>query len=252
MDGKPLNRDSLKSFFSNGNRPDENNFGSLIDSMVNKVDDGISKNIKDGLILSPEGDESDRLVSFYKKIQDDVPQWSIELSDDGSQGLGISEPVPDAETKIRMFFEKGGNIGVNTTQPKTIFEVNGVLGITGRIGTYKISTIPADGVWHNIITDLNGCCAFEIIAQVGKEKTGKYALLHANALSTFGKSKNKIKTTQAHYGHFWNKLALRWTGSTYNYSLQLRTRSDYGADQDVKFCITKLWDNDIMDIFNQQ
>ena len=52
MGEKPLNRDSLKSVFTNGSRPNENNFGSLIDSMVNKVDDGISKNLKDGLILS--------------------------------------------------------------------------------------------------------------------------------------------------------------------------------------------------------
>jgi len=90
------------------------------------------------------------------------------------------------------------------------------------------------------------------MAQVGKEKTGKYALLHAHALSTFGKSRNKIKTTQAHYGWWWNKLALRWTGTTYNYSLQLKTRSNYGADQEVKFYITKLWDNEIMGLFNQQ
>lgn len=250
MGNKPLNRASLKSVFSNGSRPNENNFGSLIDSMVNKVDDGISKNLKDGLILSPEGEESDRLVSFYEKIQDDLPEWGIELAQEGQQGLGITEPITATETKTRLFFEKGGNIGVNTTQPKTTLEVNGILGTNTRIGTYKISTIPADGSWHNIITDLNGCCAFEIMAQVGKEKTGKYALLHAHALSTFGKSRSKIKTTQAHYGWWWNKLALRWVGTTYNYSLQLRTRSNYGAGQEVKFYITKLWDNEIMELFN--
>ena len=252
MGEKPLNRDSLKSVFSNGSRPNENNFGSLIDSMVNKVDDGISKNLKDGLILSPEGEESDRLVSFYEKIQDDLPQWGIELVQEGQQGLGITEPITPTETKTRLFFEKGGNIGVNTSQPQTTFEVNGILGTNSRVGTYKISTIPADGAWHDVITELNGCCAFEIMAQVGKEKTGKYALLHAHALSTFGKSRNKIKTTQAHYGWWWNKLAIRWTGTTYNYSLQLKTRSNYGADQEVKFYITKLWDNEIMGLFNQQ
>ena len=252
MSEKPLNRGSLKSIFSNGSRPNGNNFGSLIDSMVNKVDDGISKNLKDGLILSPEGKEFNRLVSFYEKIQDDTPKWSMDFVEQGSKGLGIVEPISDTESKTRLFFEKGGNIGVGTTQPKTTFEVNGTLGVSSRVGTHKLATIPADGAWHDILTKLDGCCAFEIMAQVGKEKTGKYALLHSHALSTFGKSRNKIKTTQAHYGWWWNKLALRWTGSTYNYSLQLKTRSNYGSDQEVKFHITKLWDNEIMSLFNQQ
>lgn len=252
MEKKPLNRASLKTIFSNGSRPNENNFGSLIDSMVNKVDDGISKNIKDGLILSPESDESDRLISFYEKVQDDLPQWGIELAQDGQQGLGFIQPITPTETKTRMFFEKSGNIGVGTTQPKTTFEVNGILGANSMVGTYELSTVPADGSWHNIITGLNGCCAFEIMAQVGKEKTGKYALVHAHALSTFGRSRNKIKITQAHYGWWWNKIALRWAGTTYNYSLQIKTRSNYGADQEIKFHVTKLWDNEIMTLFNQQ
>lgn len=252
MGEKPLDRESLKAIFSNGNRPNQNNFGSFIDSMVNKVDDGISKNIKDGLILSPEGDESDRLVSFYEKIQDDLPQWGIQLAQDGQQGLGVIQPISATETKTKLFFEKGGNVGIDTTQPKTTFEVNGILGAKSRVGTYELSTVPADGSWHNIITGLNGCCAFEIMAQVGKEKTGKYSLVHAHALSTFGRSRNKIKTTQAHYGWWWNKIALRWTGTTYNYSLQMKTRSNYGADQEIKFHVTKLWDNEIMTLFNQQ
>ncbi len=250
MKDKPLNRMSLKTIFSNGSRPSENNFGSLIDSMVNKVDDGISKNLKDGLILSPEGNDSERLVSFYDKIQDDNPKWSFNLMKEKAQGLGIVETVTEQENEPRLFLAKGGDIGINTTSPKANLDVNGVLGVNTRIGTYKIDTVPADGNWHNVITGLNGCCAFEIVAQVGKEKSGRYALLHANALSTFGHSRNKIKTTQAHYGWWWNKIALRWTGSTYNYSLQMRTRSNYGSGLNIKFYITKLWDNDVMSMFD--
>ncbi|WP_340065861.1 hypothetical protein [Ascidiimonas aurantiaca] len=251
MNEKPLNRDTLKSIFSNGSRPDANNFASLIDSMINKVDDGISKNLEDGLILSPEGKESDRLVSFYEKIQDNLPRWSIELVQQEGQGLGIIEPVSEEETPTRLFFQKGGNVGVNTTKPATTLEVNGILGASSRVGTYKMDTIPADGQWHDIVTNLDGCNAFEIVAQVGKEKKGKYALLQANALSTFGRSRSKIRTVQAHYGWWWNKLSLRWRGSTFNYSLQLRTRSNYGADEHIKFYVTKLWDNDIMSLFNK-
>lgn len=252
MNEKPINRESLKAIFSNGNRPNENSFGSLIDSMVNKVDDGISKSLKDGLILSPEGGESDRLVSFYEKIQDDIPQWSIEMTQEQPEGLGINEPITQEKAETRLFFKKGGNIGVNTVEPRTALEVNGILGVHSRVGTYQLSTIPADGKWHNILSGLNGCTAFEIMAQVGKEKKGKYALLHAQALSTFGKSRSKIATTQAHYGWWWNKIALRWRGSTYDYSLQMRTRSNYGKGQEIKYYITKLWDNQIMQLFDQE
>ncbi|MBD78257.1 MAG: hypothetical protein CL840_04990 [Crocinitomicaceae bacterium] len=250
MDDKPVNRESLKLVFKNGNRPNADNFASLIDSMVNKVDDGISKNLSDGLILSPEGGESDRLLSFYRKIRDSEAQWTFELLNEELQGLGIMQPMPNEKAKPRLFFNKNGNVGVNTTDPKTNFEVNGILGTDSRVGTAKLSTIPADGKWHTIIANLNGCSAFEIMAQVGKKKAGKYALLHAHALSTFGKSRSKIRKTQAHYGWWWNKLSLRWIGSTYDYALQLRTRSNYGKDQQIKFHITKLWDNDIMKLFD--
>lgn len=251
MKEKPLNRASLKSVFGNGTRPDASNFGSLIDSTVNIVDDGISKNMKDGLILSPEGKESNRLVSFYENILDNEPDWSVEMVQEGAKGLGIVEPIEGEESQTRLFFETGGKLGVNTLRPQTTLEVNGIFGAKSRVGTYKLASVPADGNWHTIIPDLDGSNAFEVMAQVGKVKTGKYALLHALALSTFGKSRSKIKTTQAYYGWWWNKISLRWQGSTFNYSLQIRTRSDYGKGQYIKFYVTKLWDNDIMSLIKE-
>jgi len=254
MSETPRNRESLRKMFEDGSRPNEQNFGSLIDSMVNKVDDGISKNIKNGLILSPIGKESNRLISFYKNVQDmqnNAPKWSVELMNNETQGLGFVEPISKSQNETRLFFQKGGNVGVNTVTPKTTLEVSGILGASSRIGTYKMDTIAADGKWHSIITDLDGCSAFEIVAQVGKEKHGKYALLHGHALSTFGKSRSRIKCIQAHYGWWWNKLSLRWHGSTYDYALQLRTRSNYGSNEEIKFYITKLWDNDISSLFSK-
>lgn len=247
------NRDTLKNYFKNGSRPTASNFSSLIDSMINKADDGISKTRKDGLILAPEGEESDTVMSFSNKVGDlQGPNWSIALQQGANPGLGIMQPISPTESETRLFFNKDGNIGVHTQEPKTNFDVHGVLGVESRVGTYVLSTVPADGNWHDIITGLDGCNAFEIMAQVGKEKTGKYALLHANALSTFGRSRNRIRKTQAHYGWWWNKLSLRWRGSTYNYKLQIKTRSNYGKNQEIKFFATRLWDNDIMLLFNQK
>ncbi len=248
---KLLNRNSLKTLFSAGARPKESNFSSLIDSMVNKIDDGISKNLDDGLILAPQGKESDRMISFYEGIEDEIPQWSFELNQKNDRGLSIVSPISKSEAVTSMYFQKTGPIGVGTKEPKTDFEVAGTLGTKARVGTYKLDTVPADGNWHDLITDLDGSAAFEIMAQVGKPKSGKHALLHAHALSTFGKSHSRIRKTQAYYGWCWNKMRIRFTGSTYNYKLQIKTRSNYGEGQEIKFHITKLWDTSTLDFFKQ-
>jgi len=246
---KLLNRQSLKVLFTAGARPKESNFFSLIDSMVNKVDDGISKTEEDGLILSPEGKESNRVMSFYQNVEDDIPQWSIDLNQQDDKSLSIIAPITEKEHNNVIAFQKTGKVGIGTRKPKTTLEVNGTLGTNTRVGTYKIDTVPADGQWHDILFNLDGCVAFEIMAQVGKEKTGRHALLHAHAVSTFGKSHHRIRKTQAHYGWFWNKIAIRFTGSTYNYKLQLKTRSNYGDDIEIKYHITKLWDNQMNELF---
>lgn len=151
----------------------------------------------------------------------------------------------------KAYFEKDGSIDAGTTNPKTILHIKGALASSTRIGTYKLDKIPADGQWHPIITHLKGSCAFEILAYAGKEKSGKHALLHATALCTFGKSKPKIRKTQAHYGWFWNKLNMRWVGDSYNYSLELKTGSHYGSAISIKYHITKLWDDSMISLFEE-
>ncbi|MDN3643355.1 hypothetical protein QWY87_11620 [Lutimonas halocynthiae] len=251
MSSKPLNRQSLKSLFKNGKRPNETNFASLIDSTLNQVDDGISRNIEEGLILSPKGKDAVRLISFKDKIQNRLSKWGIDYVQKGSEGLAFVEPVSVDKEATRLFLAKGGNLGVGTEKPRTSLEVNGILSAESRIGTYRLSKVPADGKWHTILSNLNGYSAFEIVAQVGKPKSGRHALLHAHALSTYGKSRSRIRKTQARYKWWWwDKINLRWTGDTYNYQLQIKTRSNYGSDQDIKYYITKLWDDDIMTLFN--
>ncbi len=249
MNIKLLNRQSLKSLFGAGARPKESNFSSLIDSMVNKIDDGISKNEEDGLILAPEGKTSNRVISVYENVENNLPEWSITLDQDNAKSLSIVAPDTKKEATPAITFQKSGTIGIGTKTPKTTLEIAGTLGATKRVGTHAIGTVAADGQWHDVVTGLDGCIAFEVLAQVGKEKAGRYALLHAHALSTFGKSRHKISKTQAHYGWFWNKIAIRFTGTTYNYKLQLKTRSDYGHGHNIRFHISKLWDNDMNQLF---
>ena len=63
--------------------------------------------------------------------------------------------------------------GFLSQNPKTKLDVNGILGAKSRVGTYKMGKVPADGRWHDIIVELNGSHAFEVVAHVGKPKSGK-------------------------------------------------------------------------------
>lgn len=238
------NRNTLKEYFRKGKMPGEGSFEALIDSMVNRIDDGFSKDMEYGLLLSPEG-SSKQLQSFFRSIEQKNPAWSIGLDPGDSQkGLSFSEPGPDGG--VRLFLQQGGNIGVGTIEPQHLLHVNGLAGFNGRVGTFAAGTIPADGKWHDVVKDLNGCQAFEVVARVGSPGKGRYALLHAHALSTFGRSSNTIHKQQAHYGWFWNKLGLRWKGTTYSYGLQLRTCRNYGKDVMVNYHISKLWGDEEM------
>jgi len=235
------NRKSLKGYFKKGQLPTEGHFHDLIDSSINKVDDGMSKTMEDGLMLSPIG-ESRKLISFFKNIEDKSPVWKIEV-DENNADLEITNKLGDVIVNV----SEDGKVGINNENPEANLDVNGVVAMSGRGGNAYKGKIPADGKWHKIVTDLNGCHMFEVIAGVGKKKTGKYAMLHAIAISAFGKSKNKISITQARYGVRGNNMKLRWTGGTYKFNLELKTRYNYGEGVAVNYNIQKLWHDTFMD-----
>ena len=133
-------------------------------------------------------------------------------------------------------------------------------------------TMPADGKWHNVFQNaLSDFHAYEIMASAkGKPTEGKYCLLHAIAISTFGNSNPKISKTCAHYGKRWNKISIRWESrknavnqpqeekwwynlplvrgrikgekNPYAYNLQMKTKSNYGSNSKISYHISKLWD----------
>lgn len=154
----------------------------------------------------------------------------------------------DKNDEPAVFFEKDGNVGIGTPSPHQKLDVEGFIASMGRVGTFPGSgeEILADGKWQTLIKDLSGCEAFEIMAYAGVEGKGKYALLHAIAISTFGNSHSKISKTSAHYGFWRNKITLRWTRETKNFSLQIKTKSHFGEGVKIHFKISKLWDKSFM------
>jgi hypothetical protein len=239
-----LTRNTLKNFFKSGSAPTEVNFSDLIDSTMNKVDDGIGKNQENGMIFAPQG-KSRRVVSFFEHIKNRNPLYSISFSDDNlTKGLSFD----DSQKESCLFLKDGTQVGIGTKRPQYTLDVQGFVGMKGRVGTYLQGNIPADREWHNIIENLDDCQAFEVMAKAaGRKGRGKYSMVHATAISTFGKSHSRIRKTTAYYGAFWHRIQLRWrSDSQHNYHLQMRTRSHYGLDDNelpymIHYHITNLW-----------
>jgi len=264
------NRKTLSDNFSEGKLPTQEAFGDLIDSMVNIVDDGFDKSANDGMKVAQLGNDS-KLISFYDEITVKTPLWSIAFSTSGYDGgatnyknlnfyyggnnatgltlanaaWGDAGEENNAEAKIR--------VGINKNTPEHELDVNGVIASDGRLGREGGNEfrVRADGKWHLIITQLNGCQAFEIMAGVGKKRSGRYALLHAFALSTFNSKKGNITSHQAHFSSRCDQIDLRWIGETNSYSLEMRTRCSFEQKNDekvyIRYYTSKLWFDPFME-----
>lgn len=227
-----INRQTLKNYFKKGGFATEKHFIDLIDSSVNSVDDGITKSSEHGLKLSPRKENS-KLLSFFKRITQEDSDYSFDLNSNNAEGLSIN----NSDNSSIIKFNKAGHVGINTNNPNYNLEVNGTIGIKTQVGLYKTGTVPADGNWHYIISDLDGISGFEVTAVAkGKVAEGYYSVSHAIALSTFGgkRSKNKIRTTTAYYENFFKRLSFRWIGEMNSYGLQVRTRTNYGVSSETK------------------
>ncbi|HCS13699.1 MAG: hypothetical protein CO017_05555 [Zetaproteobacteria bacterium CG_4_8_14_3_um_filter_59_5] len=236
--------------------------------MVNIVDDGFEKSAHDGLKVAQLG--SGRLVSFYNEITVNPPQWAVGFStpsygggsdphkslnffygNDPATGLTLAKQA-DAddgegaeEARIR--------VGINIRDPEHELDVSGIVASDGRLGREGSTErqVRADGKWHPVITGLDGCQAFEIMAGVGKKNTGRYALLHAFALNTFFSKKDDITCHQAHFSSRCDQIDLRWTGSMHDYTLEMRTRCSFEQNESdevyIRYYITQLWFDPFME-----
>lgn len=242
-------RAELKKFFSKGQIPTEAHYAYLIDSAIIQHDDGISKDEKNGYVIAPIGTSS-RLMTFYKHMDRLEPYFFVERDLHDSASLKIQSGTTDEAAsnpdKQSFFLHQNGNLGIGKkSNPSYKLDVDGFSASQGRIGSYKCGKIPADGEWYDIVNNLDNCQAFEVVARTGKKGTGKFSMMHAIALSTYGDSHSSIKYTHAYFGFFWNKLKLRWVGSTHNYSLQIRTNRNFGKGIDIYYNVGKLWDDEL-------
>jgi len=241
------NRKTLKKNFSKGRLLSENDFSDLIDSSVNKIDDGFAKDNQNGLQLAPSI-ESNQILSVFNEITDKKPLWHLDLEEDNEEKL-LSLYGPYADKYLS--FHENGNIGINTQKPAFDLEINGSVGMKGRIGTYAWGKKNGDGQWHTILEEPEGMGAYEVVAFItGASKTAQHAGLHATIIKVFNKI--KIKKVRTNKGWFLNGLRIRWKKHKSNeenadlWLLQLRTWRAYikgkdGPARKIEYHVTKLY-----------
>jgi hypothetical protein len=231
------NRASLKKNFSKGRLLSESDFSELIDSSVNKIDDGFSKDDKNGLQLAPSK-ESEKVMSIFNHITDPNPLWSFNLEKNNDARLF---KIQGAESKKYLSFHQNGKIGINTSTPTSDLEVRGVTGMKGRFGTYAWGEKDSDGAWHTILEEEAGIGIYEVVAVIyGANGTPQHAALYALVTKVFNKS--KIKKVRTQKGWFFNSIRIRWkknnTGNGFgdhSWLLQLRTVRKYQKQENGKF-----------------
>ena len=261
------NRPRLKERFKNGAMPSEDDFGDLIDSMINILEEGFDKTAEDGLKIS-QLMGSGKLMSFYEDLAVDSPKWFLELGprSDEEHYLHFSNPSVDEDSSVLTLrslaqwdgsseYSSAVGVGINNRDPHFELDVAGTVAADGRIGRIGKMAVPADGEWYDITGTLTGCQAFEVMAGVGGEdQAGKYALTHALAMNAFN-GRGMIEYQQAHFGNRCNRIELQWVEVDENlfaYKLQLRVECSYGPEVWVQYHITQLWFDTLMEHCNKE
>lgn len=236
------------------NDPDLQDF---VQSTVNILSDKIDIDDHHGLKLEARG-TSKKLISFFEKIKSKSPLWDISFDDGNTKGLNISEGE-----ESRLFIKKGGNVGIGTTSPKFKLQVEGVVAMRGRVGDFVSGSVPADGDWHAVLKNLDGCQGFEALAHINHSTDGRFALTHAVLLMSDSKgSRNQVKSVDAAsswlWGRFLNKIKFRWVEDKESsqqggirYRLEIRSRTRYGVPgsetANIYYRLMKLWDKNYED-----
>jgi len=247
---EPKRRSTLKQYFKQGRMPTEESFAHLIDSAVNRLDDGFYKHPQYGLQLgAAEGRQNPkaglRLLSLYRnlqQLQNQCAAWFLSLlppagNPAGPLGLGVSEPQgqrdsdDDGAPPVRLYLAPGGHVGIGTTSPDEQLSVAGFVGSAGRIGTFQnepaapdavtghdgrrrahaaTQEVPADGQWHPIINGLQGLWGFEIMAAAYGPRLSGTYALAHTVALGVHGQKQKITPHHAAYRGWWQKIQFCW------------------------------------------
>jgi hypothetical protein len=236
-------------------------YRALIDSTINRKDDGIDIDERDGLRLAP-GSDAGRLLSLFGDRAGTSAEWFIRLNPENTKGLDISSELTKGRTLFLTVEEEliddelhhEVRVGIGTIKPQFTLDVEGTVAMRARVGTFKADTVPADKQWHTILSDadgLNDCQAYEIFAHIYDGKTERYSLTHAVILIAKGGKGERISITRVGsrylWGRFLNRIKFRLKREYGKEVIQMRARDHYGFTVDGKpklifYRVTKIWD----------
>lgn len=244
-------RSMLKERFAQGKMPTEVDFGDLIESMLNMLDEGFEKTPEAGFKVAQIHDG--KLLSFYKDISTGAVLWSAGL-DKANNHLSFHDHQDKALLTLASTRNAEGiahaAVGIRQSQPQHELDVAGTVAAHGRVGRRGEHAVPADGNWYDATDYLTGCQAWEVVAGVGaKDSDGRYALMHAFATSAFGRNAS-ITYHQSHFGNKCSRIELRWLNNpddkVFEFKLQMRVGCTYGEEVWIQYHMTQLWQDTLM------
>ena len=258
MEYLKLGRNELKDRFKAGRMPSEDDFMSLIESMVNSIDEGFAISEENGLEIKQKKEDG-QAASFFSNLAEHKPQWFVNVRksiENNDSILNLKTPLMNAEESALTIQSTGSkeetniapktHVGIGNSNPKCELDVQGWIASKGRTGYENENfEVFADGKWYDITDVMTGCHCFEITAGVGgNEGDGKFALAHAIAVNVFN-SHPSVRITQSYSGGRGAKIDIRFHKSKhkYEYTLQLRVRHKYDNEGKIKvrYRLTNLW-----------
>jgi hypothetical protein len=235
------NRNTLIEGFSKGQRPTADDFKNLIDSTVNILDDGFSKDAQSGIKLAPISEQEGTVMTFLQNMTDDIGgRWEFDIL---NNNLRISQVKEGVKGQL-ILLKQNGEIEIG--REGCDIQIKGTLHSEQRAGKTVTEPLIADGTWQDLTPYLEGIYALEVVCVMGKRRTGKHAILVAHATHCFG-AKPRIRKIRSHFGIFGNKLKLRWVRKDRACKLQVRTRFKLGTDIPIYGYYTSLWDNPLLE-----
>jgi len=120
---KKKTREQLAEMFRDGARPGGGDFADLIESVVNREDDGIERPDSCGPARISARDRDGGILDLVDA--DEKLAWRLKLSGNaGNRGLSLA----DSSGKSRLFIEQEtGRVGIGTSAPQAALDVRGTV-----------------------------------------------------------------------------------------------------------------------------
>ncbi len=268
------NRETLKRFFSAGKLPSEEHFADLVDSSLNIIDEGFAKTEKYGFEITPQKstDDTENLISFFRKLTDKLPSWSISYHARNEALQFIHTDSADNSRKTVLSLDKHGKVCINgeeysdtqesvaSSQVNQVqLDVGGAIRAPARIGVGldREAAVPANGQYQPITGKLSGFQALEVVAKVELKDEKRFAILHAIALNAhspawrflnFWNRSRRIRIHQSYHSGPRDRMKLRWESvkdddnpGLVQYRLCIKSAFNYPGDAKIQYHVTRLW-----------